>query len=134
MVTLLIRLAIFVASVTAGLLLAGLLVEGFALSVSGFVVTVVVFAVLQALLAPLSERLMRKFAPALLGGVGLISTFVALLLASVIPGGIAIAGLSAWVLGTLVVWLVTAIGAALLAVVLRRRAHDRVVRKATAKP
>lgn len=133
MMTLLIRVGIFVASVAGGLLAAGLLVDGFALSVAGFVLTVVVFAVLQALLAPVSERLMKRFAPALLGGVGLISTFVALLIASLIPGGISISGLSAWVLGTLVVWLVTAIGAALLAVVLRNRARDKVVRKATAK-
>lgn len=133
MATLLIRLAIFTASVTGGLLLAGLLVDGFALTISGFALTLVVFAVLQALLAPLSERLMKRFAPALLGGVGLISTFVALLLASLIPGGIAISGLSAWILGTLVVWLVTAIGAALLAVIVRNRARDKLVRKARAK-
>lgn len=133
MVTILIRVAIFVASVVAGLLLAGLLVDGFGLSVSGFLVTVGAFALLQSLLAPLSERLMRRLAPALLGGVGLVSTFVALLLASLLPGGITISGLSAWVFGTLVVWLITALGAALLAVILRRRAHARVVRRATSK-
>jgi hypothetical protein len=132
MVTLLIRLAIFVASAAAGLLLAGVLVSGFALSVSGFVLTVVVFAALQALLAPLSERLVTRFAPALLGGVGLLSTFVALLLASLLPGGIAISGFSAWVFGTLVVWLATAVGAVILAVVARKRTTGRRVTKATA--
>ena len=114
MITLLIRLGVFFTTAAAGLLLAGLLVDGVTLTVSGFLLSVVIFAALQSIVAPLSERLLRRFAPALTGGVGIISTFLSLLLATLLPGGLQIRSLTAWLLGTLVVWLVTAIGTAAL--------------------
>ena len=60
----------------------------------------------------------RQYAPAMLGGIGLVSTFVALLIASLVPGGLTITGISTWVLATLVVWIVTALGGWLLPLLL----------------
>ncbi|MCB0911221.1 MAG: phage holin family protein [Propionibacteriaceae bacterium] len=111
---LLILAAIFCGSSVLGLLVAGWLVPGIALGVGGFITAVVVFTIAQSLLAPLVTRLAAKFSPPLVGGVGLLSTGIALAIAHSFEGGISFTGPMAWVLGTLVVWLVTALGAWLL--------------------
>jgi hypothetical protein len=59
--------------------------------------------------------------PAFLGGVGLVSTFVALLIASVVASGLVITGWQTWLLATLVVWLVTALATVTLPLLFLRR-------------
>ena len=114
MIRFLIRAAIFVLSAALGLWVASLLLEGFVLSWEGFLIAVIVFAVAQSVLAPFVFKVARRYSPALLGGIGLISTFVALLIATLFTGGLAISGFVAWSIGTLIVWLVTALGGWLL--------------------
>jgi len=114
MVRFLIRAGIFLGTAAIALLLIALLVPGAKLSVAGFIIAVLVFAVAQSLLAPLADKLTREHAPALIGGVGLVSTFVALLIASLFPGGLVIAGIGSWVLATVIGWVVTALGSWLL--------------------
>ncbi|MFT4108558.1 hypothetical protein [Propionicimonas sp.] len=111
---LLILAAIFCGSSVVGLLLAGLLVPGVGVGVQGFIVAVVVFTIAQSLLTPIVTKLATKFSPPLVGGVGLISTALALVIASSFSGGLVINGASAWVPATLVVWAVTALGCWLL--------------------
>ena len=118
MTRLLLRALVFLGSAALGLLAAHLLLEDFVLSVTGFVAAVLIFAVAQTLLTPLTESMARKHAPALLGGVGVISTFVAPLIATLLAGGLSITGAATWVLATLIVWFVTAVAAWLLPKVL----------------
>jgi uncharacterized membrane protein YvlD (DUF360 family) len=126
MIRLLIRTAVFLVSAALGLLVAAWLVPDVTLTVSGFVLTVIIFAVLQSVLAPFILKITRRHAPAFLGGIGLLSTFVALLIASLVAGGISIRGVFAWVLATLIVWLVTALGAFLLPTLfLKKKVADR---------
>lgn len=126
MIRLLIRTAVFLVSAALGLLVAAWLVPDVTLTVSGFVLTVIIFAVLQSVLAPFILKITRRHAPAFLGGIGLLSTFVALLIASLVAGGISIRGIFAWVLATLIVWLVTALGAFLLPTLfLKKKVTDR---------
>ncbi|BBX48031.1 hypothetical protein GCM10009641_09250 [Mycobacterium cookii] len=87
---------------------------------SGFIVAVVVFSLTQALLSLLIVKLPHGYASLLLGGTGLALTVVALGLAAAETHGLAIHGLAAWVATTLVVWLVTTIGAVSLPEVFRR--------------
>lgn len=126
MAKLLIRGAIFLASAALGLLAASWLLEDdFRLSASGFVLAVVIFAVAQSVLAPFIAKMAARFAPAFLGGIGLVSTFVALLIASLVGGGLAISGVRTWIMGTAVVWLVTAIATLVLPLaVLRDRTKE----------
>ena len=88
---------------------------------------VVIFAVLQSILAPWLLKITRRHANALIGGIGLISTFVALLIAVLIPAaGIGIDGPLAWIIGTLVVWLVTALASWLLPpLFLKKKVEER---------
>jgi hypothetical protein len=117
-ITFLLRALIFLVSAFVGLVVADLLLPGFYLHWNdwwGIVLAVAIFAVLQSVLAPWLFKITRRHANALLGGVGLLSTFVALLIAVVIPAaGIGIDGPVAWIIGTLVVWLATALATMLL--------------------
>ena len=108
MVRLLLRGVVFLASSAIGLLVAAWLIPGVSVTVSGFVVAVVVFSVAQAILSPFIFKMARRYASAFLGGIGLLSTLVALILASVLTHGVSIRGLGSWVAATVVVWLVTA--------------------------
>ncbi|MFE1645550.1 hypothetical protein ACFM35_08245 [Microbacterium sp. P01] len=118
MITFLLRAAIFVVSAALGLIAADLILPGFHIDWRdwwGFVLAVVIFAVIQSVLAPWVFKITRRHAPALLGGIGIISTFVAILIVVVIPNaGVGISEPLAWVLAPVIVWVVTALATWLL--------------------
>ncbi|GAA4349498.1 phage holin family protein [Microbacterium rhizosphaerae] len=118
MIRFLIRAAIWLVSAFLGLVVADLLLQGFFLHWDnwwGVLLAVVIFAILQSVLAPWILKMAHRFAPAFLGGIGLLSTFLALLIAVLIPAaGIGIDGPVAWIVGTLIVWLITALATWLL--------------------
>jgi MFS family permease len=109
----LIRALTFIGSAAVGLILADLLLEGFHIDWTdwwGFLLAVLIFALIQSVLAPLVSRLTRRHAPALLGGIGIISTFISIVVVVLIPGaGIGISQPLAWVVAPLIVWVVTAV-------------------------
>jgi hypothetical protein len=128
MVRFLINVAIFFGSALLALWLADMILEDFTLGYPmGLVVAAVIFALIQAILSPLILKMTAKYANALVGGVGLISTFVALWLTTIITGdeGLNISTAMAWLLGTLIVWLITAIAGWVLPLIfLRNRVKD----------
>jgi hypothetical protein len=104
-----------------GLLLAASVVPGVSLSVSGFIAAVVVFSAAQAILSWWILRLPHGYASLLLGGTGLVLTVFALSFATAFTHGFTIRGTASWLATTLVVWLVTTIGAVSLPEVLGRQ-------------
>ena len=108
------RAAIFFGSSAIGLLVAAWLVPGVTVRPLGFIIAVVIFTVAQAILAPFFLKMASRYASAFLGGIGLVSTLAALILASVLTSGLSIHGIGSWVAATVVVWLVTAIATLLL--------------------
>lgn len=92
------------------LLVASWTIPGVKLEVGGFIVAVAIFALAQGLLAPFVFNLARKYASAVLGGVGLVTAFLALFVATLFPGGLQIDGVVAWIAAPVVVWVVTALG------------------------
>ncbi len=120
MLRFIVRLAIYLGTAALALFITSLILPGFRLSASGFLVAIGVFALAQSILTPFIINMARKYAPAVLGGIGLVSTFVALLIASFFPGGITISGIDTWVLASLIVWLITALGGWLLPLLLLR--------------
>ena len=94
-----------------GLVVAALVVPDVSVSLPGFVVAVAVFAATQAVLSPLILRLPHAYASLLLGATGLASTVFAMVLASALTHGLAIHGFASWLAATIVVWLVTTVGA-----------------------
>ena len=123
MIRFLIRTAIFIGSSALGLWLTSLIVDGFHVKAEGLLVAVLVFAVLQSILSPFFLKTTAKNASALTGAVGLISTFVALLVATAINESITIDDVQAWFFGTILVWIVTMLATLLLPVLLVK---DRV--------
>jgi len=121
----LLRVAVFLGSSAIGLLAADLLVPGVSVSPWGFVAAVVIFTVAQAILAPSFLKIASRYASAFLGGIGLVSTFVALLVASLLSNGLTISGIGSWIGATVVVWLFTAAATIILpALVLREKKTD----------
>ena len=125
------RALIFVVSAAFGLIVADLILPGFRIDWShwwGFVLAVVIFAVLQSVLTPWAAKVARRNAPALLGGIGIVSTFIALLIVVLIPG----AGLGigspwwTWLVAPVIVWLVTALATVLLPpLFIKKKVGDR---------
>ena len=107
----LLRAVVLLVSWAIGLLVAAWVVPGVSLSASGFIVAVVLFSAAQATLSLLIVKLPRAYASLLLGGTGLALTLVSLILASALTHGLTIQGVASWVATTVVVWLVTTVGA-----------------------
>ncbi|ORB16146.1 hypothetical protein BST37_07720 [Mycobacterium noviomagense] len=116
----LLRTVVLLASWAVGLLVAAWVVPRVFLSAPGFIAAVVIFAVTQAVLSWWILKLPRAYASLLLGSTGLALTLLALILASGFTDGLRISGIAPWVAATLVVWLVTTVGAVLLPDVLIR--------------
>ncbi|MFE6735582.1 phage holin family protein [Microbacterium sp. NPDC057650] len=114
MIRFLINVLISLVTAALGLLVCMWTLPGFSIDWPGFLIAVLVFTIAQAILGPFIFNVARQHASALLGGIGLVSTFVALLIASFFPSGIVLSGIGTWVLATLIVWIITALGTWLL--------------------
>lgn len=125
MIDILVRVGVFLGEAVVGLLLANFIVPGFTITPTGFMAGVVVFAVLQSLLASGLTALSRKYAPALVALSGLVSTFIALIVANQLPDGITITGGWAWLWSTLIVWAFSAVASWLLRKFIHKDAKRR---------
>jgi len=106
MIRLLLRTVLALLGNALGLWVASL-VLGDDMSISGtaFVVAVVIFTVLTAVLQPLVTKIAVQNAPALQGSSALVTTFLGLVLTALISDGLKIDGALTWVLATVIVWL-----------------------------
>ena len=113
MITHLLRLGIFLASAALGLIVADLVLEDFTIVWAewwGFLLCIVIFALVQTALAWIAEKFLHRVLPILVGGVGILSTIIALLIVVLLPiGGLRLDGFAGWIAGGVIVWLVTAI-------------------------
>jgi uncharacterized membrane protein YvlD (DUF360 family) len=98
----------------AGLLLATLLLAGFRISWTAFLVAVILMSVLLAVIAPIVRKAAEKRAPQLLGGIALVAIFLSLLVTSLIVPGVEISGAGAWIGGTVLVWIGSLVASFLL--------------------
>lgn len=129
MITFLFRALMYVVSAGLGLIAADLLLPGFRIQWDrwwGFVLCILVFAILQSVLAPWVSKIADRYAPVLMGGIGIFSTLIALVVVVLLPiGGLRIVDATGWLLGAVIVWLVTALGSLLLPLVfLRKKAGE----------
>ncbi|MDQ0645159.1 uncharacterized membrane protein YvlD (DUF360 family) [Microbacterium murale] len=129
-ITLLFRTLIYLVSAGLGLIVADAVLPGFQIQWDkwwGFVICIVIFAILQNILSPWIAKLADRYAPVLLGGIGIFSTLVALIVVVLLPvGGLRITDLTGWLLGSVIVWLISALGSVLLPLIfLKRRVQER---------
>ena len=102
---LLIRIALAVVANAVALLIAAAVLDGVRLDTSGFVVAVVVFSIASLVLTPLVTWIVVRRVRALLGVVGLVATFVVLLVTDLLSDGFSIEGALDWVLAVVIVWI-----------------------------
>jgi hypothetical protein len=130
MIMIILRALIFLASAAVGLIVADLILPGFRIDWSdwwGFLLAIVIFAVLQSILTPWIATVARRNAPALLGGIGIFSTLIALIVVVLIPqAGITIGEplLLTWILAPVIVWLVTALATLFLPMIFIKKKVD----------
>jgi uncharacterized membrane protein YvlD (DUF360 family) len=124
MIRLLTRLVLALAGNAIGLWLAALLLDDMEIDGAAFVVAVLIFSVLFAVLEPLIQKQALKNTEALQGSSALITTLVALILTNLISDGLSISGLGTWILATVIVWLGTIIAGVLLARFVLKQAAD----------
>lgn len=98
----------------AGLLIAAAVLSGFSVTAAAFVLAVLIFTAVEVVLDPLMVKISLQYAPVLRGGVALVTTFLGLVVTVLITDGMTINGLTAWVIGTLIVWLGGVLAALLL--------------------
>ena len=87
--------------------MASLVLDGFDIDVTSFFLAVVIFTIALALMTPFLASVLRRnrSSASALGGVALIATFVALLLADILSDGLSISGIGTWIAATVIVWL-----------------------------
>jgi uncharacterized membrane protein YvlD (DUF360 family) len=91
------------------LLVAAVLLDDFELDALNFVVAVVLFTVASLVLRPLVGWLVLRHARPLIGIIGLIVTFVVLLVTDLLSDGIEVSGPVTWILATVIIWLATVV-------------------------
>ena len=119
MIRFLVGLCIYLAAAALGLWVATLVLSGVSITASGFILVIIVFAVLQALFLPFIGVMADKRDSIFLGGAaGLIATFAALLVTDLITDGLDIKGIGTWIVATLIVWIVGLIAMVLIPFIL----------------
>ena len=114
MIRLLVRLLVVVAANAVGLLVAAALLDGMRLDAAGFILALIIFTVVFALMTPFLASQLRQRRSAALGGVSLIATFVALLVTDLLSDGLSIEGVGTWIAATVIVWLASLLAAFIL--------------------
>lgn len=114
MIRLLFRTVIGLAANAVGLIVAASLLDGMELDATSFIVAVVIFTVVFALAQPFLIMQFRANAPAMLGGVALVATLVALIVTDLVSDGFTIDGAGTWIAATVIVWVVSVLAAFVL--------------------
>lgn len=109
MIRLIVRTLITLAGNAVGLIVAALVLDDVHIDVTSFIVAVVIFTVVLALLQPFLMVQLRRRGSSALGGVALIATFVSLVVTDLVSDGFSISGVVAWIAATVIVWVVSII-------------------------
>jgi hypothetical protein len=126
MVRLLISISISLVANSIGLIAAAVILDGVTLSGAAFFIAVGIFTLTTAIMQPFIMKMAMKQAQALLGASALITTFVGLVVTTLISDGLQISGASNWLFATLIVWLASLLAALLIPVVLVKRGVQNV--------
>ena len=122
MIRFLISVVIFFVSALVGIIVANLLLDDMSVDTGSYLLVAVIFALVQGILSPLLLKVVAQNARAFIGGVGILSTLAALIVADVLEDGMTITGITTWILAALIVWLAGAIAAFILPFFLLKKA------------
>lgn len=123
MVRMLIAAGIRLLASAVGLIVAAWVLDDMELNGTAFVIAVVIFTLATVILQPLVTKMAMKYSSALLGGTALVTTLLGLIITDLVSDGLSIAGVSTWLLATLIVWLAAMLAGLLLPVILVKKAR-----------
>lgn len=124
MIRFLISVVIKLLANAVGLFLASVILSGFTISGFAFIVAVCIFTLVELILDPLITKIATDNIPALRGGVALVTTFVGLIITSLLSDGLSISGASTWLLATLIVWLCALLASIILPLFIFKKARE----------
>jgi uncharacterized membrane protein YvlD (DUF360 family) len=93
---------------------AALALDGMSLDAGGFIIAVVIFTIVFALLQPFLAVQLRRYGPAALGAVALIATLVSLVVTDVLSDGFTIDGIGTWLVAAVIVSIAALLAAFIL--------------------
>lgn len=105
MVRLLVRTLVALAANGIGLVVAATVLDGFEINVASFVVAVVIFTVVFAVLTPFLAVQLRRLGNGAMGATALVATLVSLIVTDLLSDGFSISGVGTWVAAAVIVWL-----------------------------
>ncbi len=109
MIRLLIRIGVALLGAAIGFIVAAVVLDDMTLDGAAFLLAIVIFVVLTAVLEPLIEKIGDEHVSLIATFSSLITTFLALLITELVSDGLNISGASTWVFATLIVWACTAL-------------------------
>ena len=107
-----------------GLLVAVLILPGFRIDLSAFVVAVLIFSVLQTVAGPLLTRLSMKQFPELIGGIALVTVLFGLIVTNLLMSRMEIGGISNLLAATVLVWIGSLIAGILIPIYVFKQLRD----------
>jgi uncharacterized membrane protein YvlD (DUF360 family) len=114
MIRLLVRTLVAVAANAIGLIVAAIVLDGVHLNFASFVVAVVIFTMVFAVLQPFLAVQLRWRGNGAIGATALLATLVSLLLTDVLSDGLEIDGVGTWIAAAVIVWLAALVAAFVL--------------------
>jgi uncharacterized membrane protein YvlD (DUF360 family) len=111
---LIVRTAIAVGANAIGLIVAAIALDGVDINATSFIIAVVIFTVVMAVLQPFLAVQLRRMGSAALGGVALVATLASLIVTDLVSDGFTISGVGTWIAATVIVWLAALIAAFVL--------------------
>ncbi len=117
-----------------GLFVASLILDGFSIDFTSFIISVIIFSVASGILGPFISKVAFTKASFLMSGIGLVNTLVALIITSLVSQGISIDGIETWLLATVIVWFFSMIGNVLLPLIIFKLILDKRKAKKSTSP
>ena len=114
MIRLVVRTAIAVAANAVGLIVAAAVLDGMDLDATSFIVAVVIFTIVFAVLTPFLAVQLRRLGNGAIGATALIATLASLIITDLVSDGFTISGVGTWIGAAIIVWLAALVAAFIL--------------------
>ena len=105
MIRLIVRTAVALAANALGLIVASAVLDGMDLDVTSFILAVVIFTIVFAVLTPFFAVQLRRLGNGAMGASALIATLVSLVVTDLLSDGFTISGVGTWLGAAIIVWL-----------------------------
>ena len=114
MIRLIVRTLVAVAANAVGLIVAAAVLDGMEIDVTSFIVAVVIFTIVFAVLTPFLAVQLRRLGNGAIGATALIATLVSLVITDLVSDGFTISGVGTWIAAAVIVWLAALVAAFVL--------------------